>query len=276
MTRMEKYGLLMGWWRVVKRAYLLVGVFACLGEKKSRGKKKSLRVRYEIYAERVKKEGKPLSFIQAQKYDRLGQFLLKYPGFVFQLQFVSLDHWRQSVAKGKSLMRAIGDILTEEEIQFWKGAVEMGEVPALGQISRNAGSEDDEEEEEEESGVQKEGGAEDVCIYCKQMREGSEVWNCSECSAFFHETCAGYADKTVCHDLTLQKSKDVELETLAYCRYVLGKDGAYCGRCAERNYGSEGYCGVFGQRGLPFCVAADAAGWVLLLSNLEYVCSQSS
>ena len=205
-----------------------------MGAKKSKGKKqKSLKERYEAYANRVKKDGKPLSFRQAQKYARLGQFLLKYPMFVFQLQFVTMNDWDRQF-EGATLIDIVENVLNEEERKFWKGekeveqeAMEEEEVPMVpsgeegeGEIAREHG---EVPALEPMVNNHEEGEKEDVCIYCERTRERAELWNCSNCSISFHELCAGYADGTVCHDIVLQKSQDVELETLAYCRACLEK-----------------------------------------------------
>lgn len=57
-----------------------------------------------------------LSFKQAEKYDRLGRFLLRFPGFVFQMQLVSLADWHQKV--GGSGSKVLMDSVFDHE--FWQ------------------------------------------------------------------------------------------------------------------------------------------------------------
>jgi hypothetical protein len=65
-SAVEKWGALLKWWHIVERSFSVMGVFAHLC--------------------RMRK--------QAEKYDRLGKFLLRFPRFVFQLQLLSLADWQ--------------------------------------------------------------------------------------------------------------------------------------------------------------------------------------
>lgn len=77
----------------VERSFSVTGLFARLrGMRKG---KKTLQERYASLVKRLKTDSKVLSFKQAEKYDRLGRFLLGFPRFVFQIQLVSLADWHQ-------------------------------------------------------------------------------------------------------------------------------------------------------------------------------------
>ncbi len=84
--------------------------------------------RYAVLVKRVK-EGEVLSFKQAEKYDRLGRFLLRFPRFVYQIQLVSLSDWQQKFGP-KVLMGSIETILDEEQLQFWQESVSVDEEVA--------------------------------------------------------------------------------------------------------------------------------------------------
>jgi hypothetical protein len=66
-----------------------------------------------------------LSFKQASHYDRISAFLLKFPGFVWQTQFVSLEQWKRTFKGKKSGARArnfttvLKEQLTADEKAFW-------------------------------------------------------------------------------------------------------------------------------------------------------------
>lgn len=119
----ENWGVLLKWWRVVERAFSITGLFAHLRGMRRRGKK-ALPDRYALVLQRLKNknEGKVLSFKQAEKYDRLGRFLLQFPSFVFQIHLVSLADWHQKIGD-KVLMDSLESILDEEQLQFWRNPV---------------------------------------------------------------------------------------------------------------------------------------------------------
>jgi hypothetical protein len=98
-------GTLFKWWRIVNRAFSIVGVFEHLRVKKQKGV--TLKDRYVETVQSLKqkqgKQNKMYSYGQAAIYDRLGKFLLKYPRFVYQLQLVSLKNWFQNVGGGKMI-----------------------------------------------------------------------------------------------------------------------------------------------------------------------------
>jgi hypothetical protein len=105
----ERWGTLLKWWRLVNRAFAIVGIFASLRKKKKDGL--TLKERYKEVVDRLNEDGggdgdkrngrndgrgkavKVYGYAQAAVYDRLGQFLLKYPRFVYQMQLVTLKVW---------------------------------------------------------------------------------------------------------------------------------------------------------------------------------------
>ena len=101
---------------VAEWSFSVTGLFAHLrGMRKG---KKTLRERYVVLMKRLKaEEGKVLSFKQAERYDRLGSFLLHFPRFVLQLQLVSLADWHQKFG-AKVLMDSLESLLDEEQLQF--------------------------------------------------------------------------------------------------------------------------------------------------------------
>ncbi len=76
---------------VAERSFSVTGLFAHFrGMRKG---KKTLTERCAVLVKRLKTDGKVLSFKQAEKYDWLGKFLLRFPRFVLQIQLVSLADW---------------------------------------------------------------------------------------------------------------------------------------------------------------------------------------
>jgi len=130
-SAVERWGALLKWWRVVERSFSVTGLFAHLrGMRKG---KKTLAERYAVLVKRLKAAGKVLSFKQAEKYDRLGKFLLRFPRLVFQLQLVSLADWLQKVG-AKVLMDSLESLLDEEQLQFWRESVPLVEEPQRAEV----------------------------------------------------------------------------------------------------------------------------------------------
>jgi hypothetical protein len=114
-SAVEKWGALLKWWHVVERSFSVTGLFAHL--RVARKGKKTIPERYAVLMKRFGKADKLLSFKQAEKYDRLGKFLLRFPRFVYQIQLVSLGDWQQKVG-AKVLMDSIGIVLDEGRLSF--------------------------------------------------------------------------------------------------------------------------------------------------------------
>ena len=156
VDQIERWGDLLRCRRVAKRAFEIAGLFAFLRSRDSVGGM-TITARYK-YA--IKDMEKVFSFSHAARYDRLGRFLLEFPQFVSQLQFVKLNDWFQkvNVAKGKSVvvMDAVKRLLSDDQIEFWKKQPE------------------------------------EVCLVCAQTQIRARLWKCPECGVLFHEMCAGY------------------------------------------------------------------------------------
>ena len=163
----EQWGTLLKWWAIVQRAYSFAGVFACLRAKR-RGKK-SLKDRYKMEADRLKKHGNVILFAQASVYDRLGVFLLKYPKFVFQLQFVTLKDWMEkfftSNGEKRCVLDGVEELVSAELLVSWKEAI--GEEPTVSPSHAQG---------EGEEGFR-------ACAACLLGggTERGELWSCAEC-----------------------------------------------------------------------------------------------
>ena len=81
------------WWRTVKRACQIHGIFELLRGQKSK-EQKTLTERYASLV----KEQVVMSFRQAARYDRLGKFLKQFPLFVYQRKWVTWADWFQNVS----------------------------------------------------------------------------------------------------------------------------------------------------------------------------------
>ena len=203
----ERWGSLLRWWRVVNRAFAIAGIFASLNARKN-SKRTTLQSRYSNLIKGLKQE-KVLSYPHACTYDRLGRFLLHYPQFVFQLEWVSWADWFQSFDGDEKLIKRLKIELDDEENgAFWKRPlvrIENGDVGAIALAETSSSSTNNLAE---------------LCTMCKIDRPGFAVWQCSGCGEqFFHEMCAGYDDGTVCSDISVPG--DVELETVVYCKDCL-------------------------------------------------------
>lgn len=65
-----------------------------------------------------------MCYKQALHYDRIGAFLLKFPGFVFQTQFVSVKQWTctykdKSSGRPKNFTTVLSEQMSAEEKEFW-------------------------------------------------------------------------------------------------------------------------------------------------------------
>ena len=165
VDQIEQWGDFLKWRRIAKRAFEIAGLFAFLRSRDSEGGS-TIAARYK-YA--TKDVGKVLSHPHAARYDRLGRFLLEFPQFVNQLQFVKLNDWFQkvTVTKGRSVvvMDAVKKLLSDEQLEFWKKQPE------------------------------------EVCVVCSQTQTRARLWTCPDCGGLFHEMCAGYDGSTVCDDV---------------------------------------------------------------------------
>jgi hypothetical protein len=204
LNTVERWSRLLKWWRLVNRCFAIAGIFAHLrAQKKSGGL--NLKKRYAKEAGRLKQQ-KVYSYTHASTYDRLGIFLLKYPGFVYQLQLVSLADWCQDADDGKKMTKCLeASLLSDEEKgTFWKLQPQIENGSAASAIA-----------------VASDAAPESECMTCKRPRTGagSQLWQCSGCNQFFHELCMGYAGGTICADVVVPDG--AELETEVFCTNCL-------------------------------------------------------
>lgn len=118
-SQLERWGVLSRWWRLIDRCLAFYSIFACL---RSRKKKKGSKIqeRYHSEAKRVG-NSKVYSFAQASRFERIGKFLLKFPRFVYQTQFVSQADWFHATGKdGRPLVDVVEELLGATELSFWK------------------------------------------------------------------------------------------------------------------------------------------------------------
>ena len=148
------WGKLLRWWRIVDKSYVFRGLMEHLRAevKKSKsakmsskgGRPKKKQTLEDAWNDLVKRVRGRLSFKQASYYDRIGAFLLKFPGFVWQVQLTKMEQLTRtfkdkSGARARNFTAVLKDELTKEEKEFW-GSLEnirqyharmrpMGELP---------------------------------------------------------------------------------------------------------------------------------------------------
>lgn len=87
------------WWRLVKRACQIRGLFQLIRAQKSKVLK--IQERYSaLVSELLEGRRDVLSYTQASRYERLGKFLVDFPLFVFQRKWVTLTDWFQKIDCG--------------------------------------------------------------------------------------------------------------------------------------------------------------------------------
>jgi hypothetical protein len=87
------------WWRLVKRACQIRGLFQLIRAQKSKVLK--IQERYSaLVSELLEGHRDVLSYTQASRYERLGKFLVDFPLFVFQRKWVTLTDWFQKIDCG--------------------------------------------------------------------------------------------------------------------------------------------------------------------------------
>ena len=76
----------------------------------------------------VEGAGAAMSYSHAARYLRLGRFLERYPGFVWQTEFRTLAEWQRvfretaRARKGRNFVSVLEERLTGEEREFWRSA----------------------------------------------------------------------------------------------------------------------------------------------------------
>lgn len=158
----EKLGKLLSWWKVVRQALALAGIFAHLkngGGKRRRGRGKLMKQRFEEVVSSI-------SYTQAKKYARIGELVCAFPQLLYQTQFVLVVQWMTMVKLADGTARAFVDLfpklLNEEQVAFWQvdPPESDAEVPLL-------------------------------CKVCSS-RDRGHTWTCDGCGFQFHNVCAGY------------------------------------------------------------------------------------
>lgn len=115
---LEQLGSLMRWWRVVRRALSMTGIFTVLESRRKmarKNQKKTLKDMYDSKVEKLSEQGanRMIGFRHARTYNRLGKFLLKHPFLTHQTLLVSLNDWVKGAAirnsNGSPVKRKKGD-----------------------------------------------------------------------------------------------------------------------------------------------------------------------
>ena len=156
----ERIGVLMRWWRIVRRSFALAGLWRALEKKRSRTKKKcrkSLKDMYNAKMEEIKGEGqvRVYGYDQVVKYVQIGEFLAQYPQFVMQTLRTRLSDWLKPLKKSEGPRKPFIDIIKEL-----------------------LGSDEDANKKKTKR----------TCC----CSNDEDVVKCSECECLFHEHCAGY------------------------------------------------------------------------------------
>ncbi len=122
----EDLARLSHWWRIVGRAYKFHGLFQYLrGGARKRGhprKSVPLEEKWQTLVRDVR--GNTYCFTTAAHYDRIGAFLVQYPGFLWQTQFATLAQWKRTFDDGsggraKNLVAVLGERMSDEDKLYW-------------------------------------------------------------------------------------------------------------------------------------------------------------
>ncbi len=89
----EKLGVLLQWWGVARKAFAIVAILEALRKRNRRRGSKGIEERYAKVIEGLPEEARPCGFRQAQKYEKLGKFLARFPQFLHQTEFTTLHDW---------------------------------------------------------------------------------------------------------------------------------------------------------------------------------------
>ena len=122
----ERYGVLLRWWRVVRRSYALHGIFEHL---KGRRGRRSMKDRFESAVKGS------VSYGRATFYVRLAAFLLKYPRFVNQVHLVTVAGWFERIESGDRdgddgvvldrVEKRLDGVVLDRVRTFWEGHEEV-------------------------------------------------------------------------------------------------------------------------------------------------------
>ena len=182
-TPLERLGVLLKWWRLVRRCYSIVAIFEHLSATK--GKQGIV----SFYNETVRPMSKSCSYAHATRLERIGRLVLRYPRLLYQTQFTSITEWHQKVSStARPLLDSMEQLLSANNLAFWM--------------------------------MQRNNNHADACIVCDDHKDG--LWNCSDCSCWFHEECAGYEAGSLSLGYPLKDGQVLETWVL-------------CSKCLEKN-----------------------------------------
>ncbi len=78
--------------------------------------------------------GNKYCFTSAAHYDRIGGFLVQFPGFLWQTQFATLAQWTRTFAgqggRAKNLVAVLSERLSDEQRRFWSSFDRIRELNA--------------------------------------------------------------------------------------------------------------------------------------------------
>lgn len=183
--QLEEWAHLFKFWRLCRRALVIVAVFKRLNQSKSRGGT-LIQNRFDDAIRRLKCS-KPIQYRQALVYQKIGQFLLRFPRFMFQLRLVQLDEW-------SSVIEQLEEAAARGVLVDWADNPEY--------VSRESSSEHAEANHRS-------------CYVCSQGEERGNVWSCYECRKGFHELCGQYPENSLHGEIHLPGG--VKLEPRVYC-----------------------------------------------------------
>lgn len=154
LTTFERLGTLKKWWRLIERCYSVVAVFEHFAASNSK------RSMVAWYSETVLPLEGACSYTQATRLERIGRLLQRFPRLRYQTQLTSIRDWMGKVTStGSALVDSLEKLLSANDVAFWE-AQDVDEH------------------------------YDDVCVVCGASGDG--LWNCIDCSCWFHETCVGY------------------------------------------------------------------------------------
>jgi hypothetical protein len=117
LRSLEATGVLQSWQRIATRACRIAGVFEHLRTAKRGNNSLRIEERYAQLVAATKLES-AFHFSHAAKYDRLGQFLLHYPDFLYQRKFVTLADWLERIGQKGAVIDLIPRVLPLSSVFF--------------------------------------------------------------------------------------------------------------------------------------------------------------
>ena len=103
LSDVEGWGVVLQWWRIVERCYTVRAVLEHLraqrkearaaAAKKRRAKVPTLKEAWSTLLHDLR--GCQMCYERATLFDRVGSFLVRFPGFAFQTHWTSFAHWAQ-------------------------------------------------------------------------------------------------------------------------------------------------------------------------------------